>query len=241
MKKILKGIYTTSAICMLIFAMTACESDETVNESGNTVVIETGKKDDKETEQNIETEKDTESTAVEETKPFFEETNADSNVTLPEEIDMMRPILLGLCKSMSGGNAYNPADPGFFWNSIYDAINGGNWLHPHIALSEDGSGYVVPKEVMSEYAEAMFAGNSSLVEIPQTLGGIEFNVDLDSYILYSSEGYTGTMDFTSVEQTADGYIIGTAFTTRNGNVEDHTFILTSGGTGAFPCAVTRVE
>lgn len=163
------------------------------------------------------------------------------SVSVPEELDSMRPILLGLCKTMAGGNPYDSSNSEFFWNSIYAAINGNSWLHPDISLSDDGSGYQVPREVMSEYAEAMFAGNSALSEIPSSIGGIEYVVDTDCYMIYSSEGYVGSMDFTEIQETANGYVVDVAFTTKSGSVETHEFVLTSGGYGAFPCSVNSVE
>lgn len=108
-------------------------------------------------------------------------------------------------------------------------------------MSDDGSGYMVPRETLAEYAEAMFAGDSAIPEIPSTMGGIEFDVDSDCYILYSSEGYLGSMEFTEIEETDNGYEATVAFTTKSGNVENPiTFIMTSGGYGTFPCAVNAV-
>ena len=72
------------------------------------------------------------------------------------------------------------------------------------------------------------------------MGGIEFNGDIDSYIVYSSDGYSGYMDITAVNETADVYEVSVAFTTKKGSVENHTFALSKGGTGSFPCSITGV-
>ena len=179
MKKFVKMISTAAVMGLLMASLAACGKKETGNEtSGNIVINETQTKNTTEA-----------SKEVDETKPPFEETKTEVTISVPDEVDTMRPILLGICKTMSGGRVYDGADSEFFWNSIYAAINGSNWIHPDISLSDDGSGYMVPKEVMAEYAEAMFAGNSGIPEIPATVGGIEFDVDTDCYVLYSAEGY----------------------------------------------------
>ena len=236
MKRFVKMISTMTMICLMTAALAACGKKETGNEtSGNIVIDET--QSGAVASSGAET--DTESKA-DETKPPFEETKAEVMVSIPAEVDTMRPILLGLCKTMSGGRAYDSSDSEFFWSGIYAAINGSSWIHPDISLSDSGSGYMVPKEVLAEYAEAMFAGNSAIPDIPSSIGGIEFDVDADSYVLYSSEGYMGSMEFTEIEETDNGYEVTVAFTTKSGNVETHTFIMTSGGYGTFPCAVNGV-
>lgn len=235
MKKIMKLFVAVSVICFMMASVTGCGKKNTENETGGKVVVN-------ETKSTAETKKASETESVEpETKPAFEETKPDVSVSVPEELDSMRPILLGLCKTMAGGNPYDSSNSEFFWNSIYAAINGNSWLHPDISLSDDGNGYQVPREVMSEYAEAMFAGNSALSEIPSSIGGIEYVVDTDCYMIYSSEGYVGSMDFTEIQETANGYVVDVAFTTKSGSVETHEFVLTSGGYGAFPCSVNSVE
>lgn len=234
MKKFVKMISTVTMVCLIMAAVAACGKKDTGNESSGNIVIN-------ETQSVAQTEAETETAETgDETKPPFEETKAEVVVSVPAEVDTMRPILLGICKTMSGGRAYDPSDGEFFWNSIYASINGSSWVHPDISLSDSGSGYMVPKEVMAEYAEAMFAGNSAIPDIPASVGGIEFDVDADSYVLYSSEGYMGSMEFTEIEETDNGYEATVAFTTKSGNVETHTFIMTSGGYGTFPCAVNAV-
>ncbi len=234
MKKFVKMIRTVTMVGLIMAAVAACGKKDTGNESSGNIVIN-------ETQSVAQTEAETETAETgDETKPPFEETKAEVMVSVPAEVDTMRPILLGICKTMSGGRAYDPSDSEFFWNSIYASINGSSWVHPDISLSDSGSGYMVPKEVMAEYAEAMFAGNSAIPDIPESVGGIEFDVDADSYVLYSSEGYLGSMEFTEIEETDNGYEATVAFTTKSGNVETHTFIMTSGGYGTFPCAVNAV-
>lgn len=234
MKKFVKMISTVTMVCLIMAAVAACGKKDTGNESSGNIVIN-------ETQSVAQTEAETETAETgDETKPPFEETKAEVAVSVPAEVDTMRPILLGICKTMSGVRAYDPSDSEFFWNSIYASINGSSWVHPDISLSDSGSGYMVPKEVMAEYAEAMFAGNSAIPDIPASVGGIEFDVDADSYVLYSSEGYMGSMEFTEIEETDNGYEATVAFTTKSGNVETHTFIMTSGGYGTFPCAVNAV-
>ena len=234
MKKFVKMISTVTMVCLIMAAVAACGKKDTGNESSGNIVIN-------ETQSVAQTEAETETAETgDETKPPFEETKAEVVVSVPAEVDTMRPILLGICKTMSGGRAYDPSDSEFFWNSIYASINGSSWVHPDISLSDSGSGYMVPKEVMAEYAEAMFAGNSAIPDIPASVGGIEFDVDADSYVLYSSEGYMGSMEFTEIEETDNGYEATVAFTTKSGNVETHTFIMSSGGYGTFPCAVNAV-
>lgn len=236
MKKFVKMISTVTVMCLLMASLAACgKKDSGKDTSGNIVIDETQDKETTDSASESET-----SEKVDETKPPFEETKAEVTISVPDEVDTMRPILVGICKTMGGGRAYDGSDSAFFWDSIYAAINGGSWIHPDISMSDDGSGYMVPKEVMSEYAEAMFAGNSAIPEVPSTVGGIEFDVDSDCYILYSSEGYLGSMEFTEIEETDNGYEATVAFTTKSGNVETHTFIMTSGGYGTFPCAVNAV-
>lgn len=236
MKKFVKMISTVTVMCLLMASLAACgKKDSGKDTSGNIVIDETQDKEAKESTSESET-----SEKVDETKPPFEETKAEVTISVPAEVDTMRPILLGICKTMSGGRTYDGSDSAFFWDGIYAAINGGSWIHPDISMSDDGSGYMVPRETLAEYAEAMFAGNSAIPEIPSTMGGIEFDVDSDCYILYSSEGYLGSMEFTEIEETDNGYEATVAFTTKSGNVETHTFIMTSGGYGTFPCAVNAV-
>lgn len=236
MKKFVKMISTVTVMCLLMASLAACgKKDSGKDTSGNIVIDETQDKETTDSASESET-----SEKVDETKPPFEETKAEVTISVPDEVDTMRPILVGICKTMSGGRVYDGSDSAFFWDSIYAAINGGSWIHPDISMSDDGSGYMVPKEVMAEYAEAMFAGNSAIPEVPSTVGGIEFDVDSDCYILYSSEGYLGSMEFTEIEETDNGYEATVAFTTKSGNVETHTFIMTSGGYGTFPCAVNAV-
>lgn len=201
MKKFVKMISTVTVMCLLMASLAACgKKDSGKDTSGNIVIDETQDKEAKESTSESET-----SGKADETKPPFEETKAEVTISVPAEVDTMRPILLGICKTMSGGRAYDGSDSTFFWDGIYAAINGGSWIHPDISMSDDGSGYMVPRETLAEYAEAMFAGDSAIPEIPSTMGGIEFDVDSDCYILYSSEGYLGSMEFTEIEETDNGY------------------------------------
>ncbi|MEE1243811.1 hypothetical protein [Frisingicoccus sp.] len=227
MKKIMRILGVLFISCFMLTSLAACKDDAV-----DTTSSETSPVTEKETVVETETEP--------ETKPFFEESRAEVEVEVPSEVDTMRPILLALCKTMTGGTSYDGSDPEFFWESIYAAINGSTWVHPGIRLSDSGSGYFVPREVMAEYAEAMFTQNSSLKDIPESMGGIEFDVDEDGYVIYGSDGYMGVMDIIEVEETATGYEVTTAFNTKSGNVESHTFILTSGGQGVFPCGVKGV-
>ena len=137
MKKIMKLLVVISIVCLSMTALAACGKKNTEKESVGKVVVD-------ETKSTTASTKASESESVEpETKPAFEETKPEVSVSVPEELDSMRPILLGLCKTMAGGNAYDSSDSEFFWNSIYAAINGNSWLHPDISLSDDGSGYDV--------------------------------------------------------------------------------------------------
>lgn len=116
MKKIMKLFVAVSVICFMMASVTGCGKKNTENETGGKVVVN-------ETKSTAETKKASETESVEpETKPAFEETKPDVSVSVPEELDSMRPILLGLCKTMAGGNPYDSSNSEFFWNSIYAAI-----------------------------------------------------------------------------------------------------------------------
>ncbi len=178
---------------------------------------------------------------VAETQPETSEAETTEQIQVPEEVDSMRPLMLGLCKEMARGSTYDPSDSAFFWNGIYASINDGSWVHPDISLSDDGTGYMVPKEVMAEYANAMFSGTEILPDIPDTVGGISYDDDFGGYQLMSAESYSGTLDITNVEDTADGYTVTVAYTDRSGAVTPFTFTMTSGGSGAFACSIHNVE
>ena len=156
---------------------------------------------------------------VAETQPETSEAETTEQIQVPEEA----------------------SDSAFFWNSIYASINDGSWVHPDISLSDDGTGYMVPKEVMAEYANAMFSGTEILPDIPDTVGGISYDDDFGGYQLMSAESYSGTLDITNVEDTADGYTVTVAYTDRSGAVTPFTFTMTSGGSGAFACSIHNVE
>lgn len=239
MKRFLKTFSILTITCLVIASAAGCKGkNQETNASGSVAVNETKK----ETQKESETEKttSTESESTPETKPFFEESRPAIDIEIPDDVENMRPLLTGLCKTMAGGKTYDGSNSEFLWESLYAAINGSDWIHPQIRLSDDGSGYVVPGGVMSEYASAMFGGKGDLTDIPASMGGIEFNGDIDSYIVYSSDGYSGYMDITAVNETADGYEVSVAFTTKKGSVENHTFALSKGGAGSFPCSITGV-
>lgn len=235
MKKLVKTMSIVGILCLLMISLGACGKKNSGDDANGNIVI-----NENQNKQSEESSTETEDTGEDQTKPAFEETKAEVVISVPEEVDAMRPILLGLCKTMIGGKAYDGSDSEFFWSSIYASINNSSWVHPDISLSDTGSGYMVPKEVLAEYAEAMFAGNSAIPAVPASIDGVEFDVDSDCYILYSSEGYMGSMEFTDIEETANGYEVTVAFTTKSGSVENHTFVMTSGGYGTFPCSVNGV-
>lgn len=172
-----------------------------------------------------------------ETKPYFEETRAEVQVEVPDEVDAMRPILNGLCKALTGGGIYDPSDAMFYWEAVYSSINGNTWIHPDISLADNGAGYMVPKAVMEEYAAAMFADVSEIPELPSNMGGILYIEEEESYMLYSAGGFVGNMDITAVEAEDNAYKVTVAFQTKTGAIENYNFNLSSGGTGSFPCAV----
>lgn len=98
--------------------LAACgKKDSGKDTSGNIVIDETQDKEAKESTSESET-----SGKADETKPPFEETKAEVTISVPAEVDTMRPILLGICKTMSGGRAYDGSDSTFFWDGIYAAI-----------------------------------------------------------------------------------------------------------------------
>lgn len=225
MKKNKKQICRLIMMCFVVISLSACGNKET-NESKETTVGE---------ETVLETETE------EETRPYFEETHDVIDVDIPTEVDGMRPIMTGLCKAMTGGTVYDSSDALFYWEALYSSINGNTWVHPDISLSDNGAGYMVPKNVMEAYAKAMFDDVDGLLEIPETMGGIEFVEEEDSYMLYSAGGYVGNMEITSVETTENGYDVSVAFHVKNGNVERYTFHMINEEIEPFSCAVTGVS
>ena len=110
MKKFVKMISTAAVMGLLMASLAACGKKETGNEtSGNIVINETQTKEQNESTTGASKE-------VDETKPPFEETKTEVTISVPDEVDTMRPILLGICKTMSGGRVYDGADSEFFWN-----------------------------------------------------------------------------------------------------------------------------
>lgn len=221
MKKIMQTIGILTITCLMMVSLAACGGDtkETVESSA--------------TEEESISLTETES----ETKPYFEESRDMVAVEVPSEVDAMRPIMNGLCKAMTGGGTYEPSDSLFFWEAIYSSINGNTWVHPDVSLSDDGAGYMVPKNAMEEYAAAMFADAGELPDIPSSMGGIEYIAEEESYMLYSAGGYVGSMDIVAVEAASDGYEVSVAFNTKNQNVENYTFVMTNDGAGSFPCRI----
>lgn len=217
MKKIKRTIGLLTIMCFISISFTACGGNN-VPENKDTVVEE----------ESIPV-KETE----EETKPYFEETRDAVDVEVPDEVDGLRPIMFGLCKAMTGGGTYNPADNLFYWEALYSAINGNTWVHPDISLADNGAGYMVPKVVMEAYAKAMFADASTLPEIPSNMGGIQYVEEEDSYMLYSAGGYVGNMEIEAVESKDDGYSVSVAFYVKNGNIERYTFQMRAEGTEPF--------
>lgn len=121
MKKFVKMIGTVTVMCLLMASLAACGKKDKEKESSGNIQI-------KETQSEAQTESETAIETVDETKPPFEETKPAVTISVPAEVDTMRPILLGICKTMSGGRAYDGADSTFFWDGIYAAINGGSWI-----------------------------------------------------------------------------------------------------------------
>lgn len=224
------------ALGLCLAALTACgdkDHTETTETDHITVNEQTAPESGSEAETETEAQTETEQT----TAPESETTE---QIQVPEDVDSMRPVMLGLSKEIARGASYDPSNAEFFWNSIYASINDGSWVHPDISLSDDGSGYMVPKEVMSEYANAMFSGTESLPDVPDTVGGVIYDDDFGGYQLMSAESYSGTLEITDVEETADGYIVVVDYTDRNGTVVPLTFTMTSGGSGAFACSIHNV-
>lgn len=224
MKKFMKTMGIIMIMSLTILSVTACGKDTT--DPKNTEEIQT------EGLETLETE--------EATKPYFEETREIVELDVPTDIDGMRPVMYGLCKAMTKGTVYDPANGEFFWNAIYASINGNTWIHPNISLSDDGAGYMVPKAVVEEYAAAMFADVSELPELPSNMGSIEYDEETGSYMIYSAGGISGVMDITSVDEIENGYKVMVAFNTKNGLVENHTFMMNNGGTGSFTCSIYSV-
>lgn len=219
MKKNTKKIGVLMLASLMIFNGTACGKETKESEhTGETQTIETELV----------------------TKPYFEETREEIELDVPSDVDAMRPILFGLCKAMTKGASYEPTDAAFFWNALYASINGNTWIHPDIALSDDGAGYTVPKAVMEEYAHAMFSDVNELLELPSTVAEIAYDEANESYIVYSAGGISGTMDIVAFEETENGYEVSVAFNGKNGVIENHTVLMTNDGSGSFPCAVYQV-
>ncbi len=219
MKRMKKTIGVLTIIGVMIMSMIGCGGKDQPETQTDTVTDETV----------IETE--------DETKPYFEETRADVQVEVPDEVDAMRPILNGLCKALTGGGNYDPSDAMFYWEAVYSSINGNTWVHPDISLADNGAGYMVPKAVMEEYAAAMFADVSELPELPSNMGGIQYIEEEESYMLYSAGGFVGNMDIVAVETAEEAYKVTVAFQTKTGAIENYSFNLSNDGTGSFPCAV----
>ena len=219
MKRMKKTIGVLAIVGLMMISMIGC-----------------GGKNQKETQMNTSGEETVQETE-DETKPYFEETRADVQVEVPSEVDAMRPILNGLCKALTGGETYDPSDAMFYWEAIYSSINGNTWVHPDISLADNGAGYMVPKNVMEEYAAAMFADVSELPELPSNMGGIQYIEEEESYMLYSAGGFVGNMSIAAIESVDDNYKVTVAFQTKTGAVENYSFNLSSGGTDSFPCKV----
>ena len=221
MKKIKRTIGLFAIMCFMAVSFTACGGKE-VSENKDTTVAE-------ETITAVETE--------EETKPYFEETREVVDVEVPDEVDGMRPIMIGLCKAMTGGGTYDPSDSLFYWEALYSSINGNTWVHQDISLADNGAGYMVPKAVMEAYATAMFGDASDLPDIPSNMGGVQYVEEEDSYMLYSAGGYVGNMEIETVESTDYGYDVSVAFHVKNGNIERYTFQMRNVESGAFVCSI----
>lgn len=221
MKKFKRAIGVLTIIGLMMMSLTGCGGKET-EETKESFVSE-------ETVQNTESEP--------ETKPYFEEERDKIEVEVPSDVDAMRPIMSGLCKAMTGGTSYDPSDSLFYWEALYSSINGSTWVHSEISLADNGTGYMVPKNVMEEYAAAMFADGSTMPEIPSSMGGLEYIAEEESYMLYSAGGYVGNMDIVAIENIDNGYEVSVAFNTKNGNVENYTFAMSANQSGSFPCAI----
>ena len=228
----MKRLATIGLLCLCFTAFTACGKKDNSGETETKhITVNEESPADSQEETQAQTEKETENTTEETTE----------QIQVPEAVDSMRPLMLGLCKQLSYGESYDSSNAAFFWNSIYAAINGGSWIHPDISLSDDGSGYMVPKEVMAEYANAMFAGTESLPDIPEGVDGVFYDDDFGGYQLMSSDSYAGNLEITNVTETADGYEVETAYTAKGGGVTPYKFVMTSGGSGAFACSIHSVE
>ena len=137
----------------------------------------------------------------------------------------MLPIVdaLGRCLSENGLD-YAPRDPGFFWVALYYAIS--NYGTGHPLVQQEEWGLQAPYQVVQEYAGALFADYSDLLEIPEMLNSsVWYDDDWGAYGFSAAESSPSTMNVDSWLDSSDGsYQAAVTLTDAWG--ESHSFQLT---------------
>ncbi len=96
--------------------------------------------------------------------------------------NMLMPMDALMMCMVENNYEYNVSDPTVFWASLYYML--GNYGTKRDLVTVGNSDMTVPRQVVQEYATALFADYEELPEIPENLkAAIHYEEDSDSYIV----------------------------------------------------------
>lgn len=118
--------------------------------------------------------------------------------------NMLMPMDALMMSAVEEGHDFDPADPEFFWSSLYRELCIYSDASSLITTTEDEE-IQVPRMTAQEFATGLFAAYSDLPEIPDTLSSsIRYDESWDAYILSPGDRGLSAPEILSASETEDG-------------------------------------
>lgn len=133
--------------------------------------------------------------------------SASDSIYNQDYIDNMMPVLDSLTRFMvENETPYNPNDKEVFWTALSYIINNYGTSHPFVESYPDGT-IVAKRQVVQEYASAMFYDYNDLLEIPDSLEGfVTYDKDYDAYSFAGSDRSESEVSIVDSTDNKDGTI-----------------------------------
>lgn len=132
------------------------------------------------------------------------ETNEDQSVEVPENLQsMFEPADALLMCMVESNSSYNPTDPEFFWNAIYDFA--GLYGSKHSLSKTTDTALVMPRQTVQEFAIALFSDYDDLLELPESCSDrIKYDAETDTYSFGLGDRGASKSEITCFTDNGDG-------------------------------------
>ena len=176
--------------------------------------------------------------------PPGDKTDAEKLAEFESKLGSMTFIIDSVARTMSGtSQSYNASDPFFFWITIFNmASNHALGSNSAVVKDEKAGTISVPLTVITEYANACFAGISAVPALPDNFGAVSLDKNTGLYVMRYSDLAVSTSTIYKAVNSDGTYTLRISFLPNGGSAYTYDLILVNNTSGSanYPYAISRM-